>query len=180
MHISRVHSAGQLVATLRALPAFLKHHPGVNVIVVDSIAFCFRHEFEGNPNKRSRVLADIAARLRQYGAENNLISVVTNHMTVRFDRSEGSDRRAAWLAPALGESWEHQASTQVRLERLNSCEGVRSIGRATLTKAVEQIAHCSCLYRIEDVGVRDVDDDVQMGVVEVLSSEHQQGTAGYH
>jgi len=128
------------------------------------------------------VLADIASILRQLGAEHNVIIVVTNHMTVRFDRSEGSDRRAAWLAPALGENWEHQASTHLRLERLNSCVGARSIvGRATLTKSVEHIARCSCLYRIEEVGVLDVEDDVDMvGSVACARSERQQGMAGYY
>lgn len=151
LHVCRAFDATELYATVKHLGSFLKAHPEIRVLVVDSVAFCFRHEFADNAAQRARVLADIAATLRRYGAEFGIVVALTNHMTTRFDR--GPDG-AAWLAPALGESWAHQASTQLRLERSQS-----GLGRATLTKSVSQASGRSCFYRVTEAGLRDADPE---------------------
>nr|QDO16393.1 DNA repair protein RAD51-like protein 3 [Lingulodinium polyedra] len=155
LHICRAFDATELYATVKQLEAFLRARPRVRAIVLDSIAFCFRHEFADNIPQRARVLTDIAATLRRYGAEHELSIVITNHMTTRFDRS-GGEGGMGWLAPALGETWAHQPSTQLRLERVQHGDGPQqALGRATLTKSVEQAAGRSCAYRITEVGIRD-------------------------
>eukprot|EP00913_Durusdinium_trenchii_P000495 g452.t1 len=51
----------------------------------------------------------------------------------------------SWLAPALGESWAHQPSCQLRLEKTDWASP--GLGRATLTKSVLKDTG-----RIPDVG----------------------------
>merc|ERR1719231_1565005 len=155
MHVCRTYDSAEMYSTVKTLGDFLKKHRKVRVLVVDSIAFCFRHEFADNTVQRARVLTDIAATLRRYGTEHDLVVVVTNHMTTKFDRS--SDNGPGWLAPALGETWAHQPSTQLRFERQSACHGSSPIGRATLTKSMEQAMGRSCFFHINETGIRDVE-----------------------
>jgi len=154
LHLCRTYDAAEMYATIKHLDSFLKTHRRVRVIVLDSIAFCFRHEFADNTVKRARVLTEIAATLRRYGSEYGIVVVLTNHMTTRFDKSSG-DNGAGWLAPALGETWAHQPSTQVRFERQNAALGVVPLGRATLIKSMEQAVGRSCFFNINEMGIRD-------------------------
>jgi len=158
LHVCRTYDAAELYATVKELGPFLQCHPRVRALVIDSLAFCFRHELVDNAPQRARVLADIAAMLRHYSAEHGLVVIVTNHMTTRFDRRQ-DDNGTGWLAPALGETWAHQPSTQLRLERTQQGGGTaplgRPLGRATLTKSAERATGNSCLFQIVRDGVRD-------------------------
>jgi len=160
LFVCRPYDAAELYATVKNMGSFLQRHPRVRVLVLDSIAFCFRHELTEDAGQRVRVLTDIAATLRNYAAERNLVVVVTNHMTTRFDRTSGNlgaDDELAWLAPALGETWAHQPTTQMRLDRSNLSSAMgQSTGRATLTKSIEKATGRTCLYQITEVGLRDV------------------------
>merc|ERR1719231_1567506 len=155
MHVCRTYDSAEMYSTVKTLGDFLKKHRKVRVLVVDSIAFCFRHEFADNNVQRARILTDIAATLRRYGTEHNLVVLVTNHMTTRFDRSSG-DNGAGWLAPALGETWAHQPSTQLRFERQSASTATPPIGRATLTKSMEQAVGRSCFFNINEARIRDI------------------------
>jgi RAD51-like protein 2 len=159
MHVCRTYDAAELYATVKNLGTFLKARPGhVRAIVVDSVAFCFRHELLDNVSQRSRTLTDIAATLRHYGAEHGLAVIVTNHMTTKFDRTADFEDNAGWLAPALGETWAHQPSTQLRMERTQqgaASGACQPLGRATLTKSAEQATGRSCLFQIVEAGLRD-------------------------
>lgn len=154
MHVCRTYDAAEMYSTVKQLDNFLKSHKRVRAIVLDSIAFCFRHEFADNSAQRARVLTDIAATLRRYGTDYDLVVVVTNHMTTRFDRT--NENGVGWLAPALGETWAHQPSTQLRFERHNASPGSPPLGRATLTKSMQQAVGRSCLFHINEAGIRDV------------------------
>jgi len=154
MHVCRTYDAAEMYSTVKNLGDFLKTHRKVRVLVVDSIAFCFRHEFVDNNVQRARILTDIAATLRRYGTEHDLVVVVTNHMTTRFDRS--SENEVGWLAPALGETWAHQPSTQLRFEKQKAGGSSSTLGKATLTKSMEQAVGRSCLFQIKQAGIRDV------------------------
>eukprot|EP00747_Dinoflagellata_sp_TGD_P163756 gnl/TRDRNA2_/TRDRNA2_182776_c0_seq1.p1 gnl/TRDRNA2_/TRDRNA2_182776_c0~~gnl/TRDRNA2_/TRDRNA2_182776_c0_seq1.p1 ORF type:complete len:362 (-),score=61.33 gnl/TRDRNA2_/TRDRNA2_182776_c0_seq1:87-1172(-) len=155
MHVCRTYDAAELYATVKHLKAFLKLHPNVRTLILDSVAFCFRHEFMDDVAQRARVLTDIAATLRRYGAEHGLVVVVVNHMTTRFDRNAG-ENDLGWIAPALGETWAHQPSTQLRLERTQlGPSPLQPVGRATLTKSVDQAAGATRLFRITESGIRD-------------------------
>lgn len=81
MHVCRTYDAAELYAAVKNLESFLAKNGRVRIIVLDSIAFCFRHEHMDNLPLRSRILTDIATTLRRYSVEHNLIVVITNHMT---------------------------------------------------------------------------------------------------
>jgi len=170
LHVCRAYDAAELYATVKQLGGFLRARPRIRALVIDSIAFCFRHEFTDNTPQRTRLLTDIAATLRNYGAEHGLTVVVTNHMTTKFDRTVMGEEEKGWLAPALGETWAHQPNTQLRLERLPQGPSAQSMGRATLTKSVEQATGRSCLYRIAGEGIRDA--EVQSAVMGQESQVH--------
>eukprot|EP00439_Symbiodinium_sp_Y106_P050328 s1149_g6.t1 len=150
LHVCRAYDATELYSTIKQLGNFIQGRPRIRALVVDSIAFSFRHELMDNTAQRARVLADLACSLRRVGSEHGLVVVVTNHMTTRFDRGGST----GWLAPALGETWAHQPSTQLLLEKTDNWQQP-GVGRATLTKSVEQATGRSCLFRIERAGLRD-------------------------
>ncbi len=64
IHSIRVHDHCQQIATLKLIPSFLRQNPSIKLIVVDSIAFHFRHAFEDNA-VRARVLCDMAQLLHE-------------------------------------------------------------------------------------------------------------------
>lgn len=165
MHVCRAYDAAELYSTVKQLGTFLQSHRNVRAVVLDSIAFFFRHEFADNTAQRARVLTDIAATLRQYGKEHQLVIVLTNHMTTKFDRSD-KNSDIGWLVPALGETWAHQPSTQMRFERqpIGAAPlGFRPLGRATLTKSIDQQVGRSCLFDITEAGIRDPDGSGAVG-----------------
>ena len=55
MHYFRVHNYIEQLALVNILPSFLNSHPDVRIIVIDSIAFPFRHDFE-DLSLRTRLL----------------------------------------------------------------------------------------------------------------------------
>ena len=145
IHCFRVHDYTEQLATLKMLPEFISTHPDVKLIVLDSVAFHFRHDFT-DMAKRSRVLSQMAQMLNKMSSDYNLSVVVTNHVTTRLgggsssgssgsssggsgssssggssssSSSGGSGRgnndTTAYLAPALGESWSHAATNRVEL-----------------------------------------------------------------
>lgn len=174
MHVCRTYDATELFATLKQLGPFLQARQRVRALVIDSLAFYFRHEFGDNQPQKARVLMEIATMLRRYGSEHQLSVIVTNHMTTRFDRTSPDGDSPGWLVPALGETWAHQPSTQLRLERLAASSArlvgaggqplvspVRPLGRATLTKSVEQAVGQSCTFRITEAGIRDAEPQLR-------------------
>ena len=62
IHYFRVHDYAEQVAVIHQLPKFLATHPDVRVIVIDSVAFHFRHDWEDFA-LRSRLLNSLAQRL---------------------------------------------------------------------------------------------------------------------
>ena len=129
----RVHDVTEQLATLKILPDFIKTHPNVKLIVLDSVAFHFRHDFT-DMAKRSRALSQLAQDLNKMASDYQLAVVVTNHVTTRMggggsgggnsssssssgggSGSSGGGGGSAYLAPALGESWSHAATNRVEL-----------------------------------------------------------------
>ncbi|EFX81518.1 putative RAD51C [Daphnia pulex] len=97
----------------------------VKLIVIDSLAFHFRHDLE-NTALRSRVLHKIAAELSRMAVDFGTAVVVTNQMTTKFD-SKGQGR----LTPALGTSWGHAPTLRLILD----WDPSRSFRWATLIKS---------------------------------------------
>uniref|UniRef100_A0A8C1GRM9 RAD51 paralog C n=1 Tax=Cyprinus carpio TaxID=7962 RepID=A0A8C1GRM9_CYPCA len=101
LFLVRCHDYVELLAEVYLLPYFLSEHPEVRLVVIDSIAFPFRHDFE-----------DLSQRTT---TQHSLAVVLTNQMTTRISNCPSK------LVPALGESWGHTATQRLILHR----EGLR-------------------------------------------------------
>lgn len=116
IHYCRIHNYTEQLAFINAMPSLLKKHPLVKLIVLDSVAFHFRHDFE-NMAKRARLLNAHAQKLNMLASNHQLAVVVTNQMTTRLQTSGG--KTESYLVPALGESWSHAITSRVVLSVLD-------------------------------------------------------------
>ncbi|XP_053131078.1 DNA repair protein RAD51 homolog 3 isoform X2 [Hemicordylus capensis] len=105
----RCHDHVELLAQLYLLPSFLSEHSKVRLVVLDSVAFPFRHGFE-DFSLRTRLLNGMAQQLISIANSHTLAVVLTNQMTTRIGQAGSSS-----LVPALGESWGHAATTRMVL-----------------------------------------------------------------
>uniref|UniRef100_A0A8C5QSE5 Uncharacterized protein n=1 Tax=Leptobrachium leishanense TaxID=445787 RepID=A0A8C5QSE5_9ANUR len=113
------HGYVKLLAQIHFLPVFLEKHSRVKLIIVEIVAFPFRHAFE-----------DMAK-------EHNLAITMTNQMTTKIGPRE------SMLVPALGDSWGQAASIRLILtwenkQRLATLQ--KSPGQKTAT-VLFTIAH---------------------------------------
>ncbi|XP_013384917.1 DNA repair protein RAD51 homolog 3 [Lingula anatina] len=116
IHYYRCHNYVELIATVHLLPEFLKEHSQVKLIIVDSIAFHFRHDFD-DLALRTRLLNGMSQSFIRLANEHTLAVVLTNQMTTRFSVDQQGQ---SYLIPALGESWGHASTVRVVLYWENS------------------------------------------------------------
>lgn len=109
--IFRCHDYLQLIAISHLLPDLLKENPKIKLIVVDSIAFHFRHDFE-DLALRTRLLNGLAQSFIRMACESQLAVVLMNQMTTRVRKDQLGQSH---LIPALGESWGHASTIRVIL-----------------------------------------------------------------
>ena len=109
IHVCRAHDSGDQLAFLRNLPHFLKTHPKVKLVVIDSVAHHFRHDF-ADFSQRGKILSSMAHSLNTIANDFDLVVLVTNHMTTRGDQG---------LVPALGEHWYHGVTNRIMLSKLD-------------------------------------------------------------
>ncbi|XP_034608158.1 DNA repair protein RAD51 homolog 3 isoform X1 [Trachemys scripta elegans] len=102
----RCHDYTELLAQVYLLPDFLSEHSKVRLVIVDGIAFPFRHDFE-DLSLRTRLLNGLAQQLISIANGHKLAVVLTNQMTTRIGQSQ------SMLVPALGESWGHAATIRL-------------------------------------------------------------------
>ncbi|XP_036845890.1 DNA repair protein RAD51 homolog 3 isoform X2 [Oncorhynchus mykiss] len=94
LFLVRCHDYVELLAETYLLPDFLAQHPGVRLVVIDSIAFSFRHDFE-DLSQRTRLLNGLAQRLIQMATNHNVAVILTNQMTTKVWSGQSK------LVPAL-------------------------------------------------------------------------------
>ncbi|XP_053223934.1 DNA repair protein RAD51 homolog 3 isoform X1 [Podarcis raffonei] len=104
----RCHDYVELLAQVHLLPDFLSGHPKVRLVVIDGVAFPFRHDIE-DLSLRTRLLNGLAQQLISIANDHTLAVVLTNQMTTRLEHGHSS------LVPALGESWGHVATVRLIL-----------------------------------------------------------------
>lgn len=83
IHIFRVHSSTELLATIKNLSNFLQLHPRIKLIIIDSIAFPFRAEIH-DISSRNRSLAALGQTLGNLSFMHRTAIVLTNHVTTRI------------------------------------------------------------------------------------------------
>ncbi|XP_022086400.1 DNA repair protein RAD51 homolog 3-like isoform X2 [Acanthaster planci] len=108
IHFFRCHDYTELLALVNLLPEILEKHKKVKLVVIDSIAFHFRHDFD-DLSLRTRLLNGLAQSLIKIASEHRLAVVLTNQMTTHV--GDGPSH----LIPALGESWGHACTVRLVL-----------------------------------------------------------------
>lgn len=144
-HYYRCTSYIEVMAVVKLLPNFLEDHPKVRLVIIDSIAFHFRHDFP-DMISRTGILCRITQDLIQLATKQNLAVIVTNQMTTRFDGSGSSH-----FVAALGETWAHCPTIRLSLHWANTRRC------ATLTKAPHR-ANDSINFQVTAAGIRDLTD----------------------
>ncbi|XP_018416404.1 PREDICTED: DNA repair protein RAD51 homolog 3 [Nanorana parkeri] len=132
----------ELLAHIHTLSDFLAQHSKVKLVVIDSLAFPFRHDLE-DLSLRTRLLNTLAQQLISLATRRTLAVILTNQMTTRIGPRE------SFLVPALGDSWAHAATSRLTLH----WEGMQRC--ATLCKSPSQ-KKSTVQYDITYQGFRDV------------------------
>ncbi|ELW61576.1 DNA repair protein RAD51 homolog 3 isoform X1 [Tupaia chinensis] len=137
----RCHDYTELLAQVYLLQDFLLEHSKVRLVIVDGIAFPFRHDLD-DLSLRTRLLNGLAQQMISLANSHRLAVLLTNQMTTKIDKNQAS------LVPALGESWGHAATIRLifhweRKQRL-----------ATLFKSPSQ-KESTVLFQITSQGFRD-------------------------
>ncbi|CAA0820366.1 DNA repair protein RAD51 homolog 3 [Striga hermonthica] len=96
------------IAVVNYLEKFISDHKDVKIVIIDSITFHFRQDFE-DMALRTRLLSGIALKLMKLAKKFNLAVVLLNQVTTKY--YEGSFQ----LTLALGDSWAHASTNRVIL-----------------------------------------------------------------
>ncbi|XP_033039564.1 DNA repair protein RAD51 homolog 3 isoform X2 [Trachypithecus francoisi] len=132
----------ELLAQVYLLPDFLSEHSKVRLLIVDGIAFPFRHDLD-DLSLRTRLLNGLAQQMISLANNHRLAVILTNQMTTKIDKNQ------ALLVPALGESWGHAATI-----RLIFHWDQKQSRLATLCKSPSQ-KESTVLFQIKPQGFRD-------------------------
>ncbi|XP_067951651.1 DNA repair protein RAD51 homolog 3-like [Watersipora subatra] len=145
IHYFRCTSCVELLALINQLPQFIlnKCNSNVKVIVVDSFAFHFRHDWD-DMTTRTRVMGNLAQQLIRIAVSEQLAVVLVNQMTTKVNAADSK------VVPALGESWSHVSTNRMLLLWKN---GVRY---ANLFKSPNR-KEDTVPYCVTVEGIRDVD-----------------------
>lgn len=163
--VFRCREITELLSCVMILKEFLKTHDQVRLIVIDSIAFHFRHDLE-NAALRSRALHKVAAQLTNLAVQFQTAVVVTNQMTTKFDSSN-----RGYSTPALGTSWGHAPTFRLLLD----WDPSHCFRWATLIKS-SSLPSGSVPYQVVKDGVRDIVTNKKIDVRPIVII--QDGIAG--
>ncbi|XP_029651675.1 DNA repair protein RAD51 homolog 3 [Octopus sinensis] len=123
IHYFRCRDYVELLAIIHLLSELIKDRPKVKLVIIDSIAFHFRHDFE-DIRLRTCLLTTIAQSLIQIANKHALAVVLTNQMTTRINYSNNNYSSSSYMntsdtsqnmIPALGESWAHISTIRIIL-----------------------------------------------------------------
>ena len=111
--VQRPEDATELLADVCALPCFLREHPNVHLVVVDSVAFPFQAGGERPAFQTARLVALLLQALALAAATApHCAVVVTNHVTVKPASVLAPQTRTV---PSLGEGFGHLCAVRLRL-----------------------------------------------------------------
>ncbi|XXG75953.1 hypothetical protein AAC387_Pa08g0414 [Persea americana] len=104
----RICSYTEQIAVINYLDKFIAEQQNVKLVVIDSVTFHFRQDFE-DLALRTRVLSGMALKLMKLAKKFSLAVVLLNQVTTKF--IDGSFQ----LTLALGDSWSHACTNRVIL-----------------------------------------------------------------
>lgn len=143
IHYFRCQDYIELLAIVQLLPEFVHQHSNVKLIIVDSVAYPFKHDFE-DLYHRTRILTKMAQNLRRIATENKLAVVLTNQMTTKLRYGKDSQ-----LIPALGETWAYSSTIRMILKWEGNVR-MAWLYKSPITKTT------TVPYQITMGGIRDV------------------------
>lgn len=136
----RICSSTEQCALVDHLNTFLTDHNDVKIIIIDSISFHLRQDFD-DLGARTRLIGEHSLKLMKLAKKFSLAVVLLNQSTIKF--SEG----AYELTLALGESWCHSCTNRIVLE-WNGNE------RRAFLKKSPSLKEASAPYTITSKGIR--------------------------
>lgn len=104
----RVCSYTEQIAVVNYLEKFISEHKDVKVVIIDSITFHFRQDFD-DMALRTRLLGGMALKLMKLAKKFTLAVILLNQVTTKY--TEGQYQ----LTLALGDSWSHACTNRVIL-----------------------------------------------------------------
>ncbi|KAG8391649.1 hypothetical protein BUALT_Bualt01G0209300 [Buddleja alternifolia] len=104
----RICTYTEQIAVINYLEKFVFEHKDVKIVIIDSISFHFRQDFE-DMALRTRLLSGMALKLMKLAKKFNLAVVLLNQVTTKYN--EGSFQ----LTLALGDSWSHASTNRIIL-----------------------------------------------------------------
>ncbi|CAI0393737.1 unnamed protein product [Linum tenue] len=104
----RVCSYTEQIGLENYLDKFISEHRDVKIVVIDSVAFQFRQDFD-DLAQRTRVLSAMALKLMKLAKKFSLAVVLLNQVTTKVIESSFQ------LALALGDSWSHSCTNRLIL-----------------------------------------------------------------
>ena len=93
IHVFRCHEVTELLACLDHVPEFVKEHPKVKLVVIDSIPFHFRQDFD-DMALRASILAKTTNNLMSLAKKYDLAVVTINQATTK----PGGGWRRRWAS----------------------------------------------------------------------------------
>ncbi|XP_021864325.1 DNA repair protein RAD51 homolog 3 isoform X2 [Spinacia oleracea] len=104
----RICSYTELIAMINHLDKWVSEHRDVKLVVIDSVTFYFRQDFE-DMALRTRILGEMALKLMKLAKKFNLAVVLLNQAATKC--AEGLYQ----LTLALGDSWSHASTNRIIL-----------------------------------------------------------------
>ncbi|KAK9143349.1 hypothetical protein Syun_012749 [Stephania yunnanensis] len=138
----RACSYTEQIAVINHLEKFVSEHKDVRIVVIDSVTFHFRQDFE-DMALRTRLLSGMASKLMKLAKQFSLAVVILNQVTMKF--IDGSFQ----LTLALGDSWSHACTNRVILY-WNGNERHAYIDKSPSLRSQ------SAPYAVTSKGIRDV------------------------
>ena len=163
VYVFRLFDVHEQLAVIMKLPQLLEQAKAkgtpIKLIVVDSMAFLFRHGFSKDDMQlRTKWLLTLSQQLTSMATQFDLAIVVTNHMTTRMnERGSMGGGGGSRMIPALGDSWSHQPNWRIEFEQceFEGIEKEQGVGvKATILKCPSK-APDSAHFLIQTDGIRD-------------------------
>ncbi|KAJ3679851.1 hypothetical protein LUZ60_016129 [Juncus effusus] len=143
----RICSYTEQIALINYLEKFLSEHRDVKVVIIDSITFHFRQDFD-DLAQRTRVLGGLSLKLMKLSKTFNLAVVLLNQVTTKF--TDGSYQ----LALALGDSWSHSCTNRIILH-WNGNE------RNAYIEKSPSLPSASAPYLVTEKGIRSLNSNIK-------------------
>jgi RAD51-like protein 2 len=128
IHYFRIHDYVEQIGLINILPNIIEKKFNIKLIIIDSVAFHFRHDFE-DMRIRSKLLNNLSQSLLNIANKYNIAIVLMNQMTTKINKinnnnqnnqnnnnnNNNTNNNETILIPALGENWGYLCNNRIIL-----------------------------------------------------------------